>query len=237
MGILEEVLARVDALRRTVKRNWDDSNQNPGLYMEKVTDALRNTNRGVVPVASNGELTNRARTPSELNAQYLDQVGFGGVIKPLKVAVGGPAVKGFSYEASDLAALRDALRDYIKPRMLPPDRSSALASVLKTAEEPGAVTHVLSSNFDEPTAAFVVTPGKEMGMDADYLAHLVSLAGQPGTGKQVLKTLQLQGPAEFISTPQSQGYYQKLLREGFPGLQEHPDLEFGHTRYTLKGTK
>ena len=202
-----------------------------------MTDALRNTNRGTIPVASNGELTNRPLPPSELNAQYLNQVGFGGVVKPLKVAVGGPAVKGLSYEASDLAALRAALQDYTKPRMLPPDRANALASVLKTAEEPGAVTRVLSSNFDEPTAAFVTVPGKEMGMDADYLAHLVSLAGQPGTGKQALKTMQLQGPTEFISTPQSQGYYQKLLREGFPGLQEHPDPDFGRTRYTLKGSK
>jgi hypothetical protein len=83
----------------------------------------------------------------------------------------------------------------------------------------------------------ITVPGKEMGMDADYLAHLVSIAGQPGTGKQALKTMQLQGPSEFISTPQSQGFYQKLLREGLQGLQEHPDPEFGHTRYMLKGTK
>jgi hypothetical protein len=237
MGILEEVLAKVDALRRTTGRNVQDMVQQPSLYVEKMTDALRNTNRGVAPVASPTELTNRELTPSERVEQSMGSIDFGGVVKPIKIALGGPAVKGLSYEASDLAALQDALRDYTKPRMLPPDRANALASVLKTAEEPGAVTHVLSSNFDEPTAAFVTTPGKEMGMDADYLAHLVSLAGQPGTGKQALKTMQLQGPAEFISTPQSQGYYQKLLREGFPGLQEHSDPEFGRTRYMLKGPK
>src|SRR5574343_1023297 len=94
VGILEEVLAKVDALRRSTGRNVQDLVQQPALYVEKVTDALRNTNRGAVPVASNGELTNRSLTPSELNAQYLDQVGFGGVIKPLKVASGGPAIKG-----------------------------------------------------------------------------------------------------------------------------------------------
>jgi len=65
MGILEEVLANIDALRRTTGRNVQDMVQQPSLYVEKVTDALRNTNRGVVPVASNDELTNRSRTPSE----------------------------------------------------------------------------------------------------------------------------------------------------------------------------
>lgn len=85
MGILEEVLAKVDALRRTAKRNWDDSTQQSSLYMEKVTDALRNTNRGVVPVASNGELTNRSLTPSERVEQTMGTLDFGGglgVIKP-----------------------------------------------------------------------------------------------------------------------------------------------------------
>ena len=235
MGILEQVLAGLDASRRTVGRNVSDLVTDPAQYTEKIIGHLRNQNAGVSPAVANGELTNRQLSPSEQTQQVLNQTGFGGVVKPIRIAVGGPAVKGLSYEAADIAALQDALRDYTKPRMLTPDRASSLASVLKTAEEPGAVTRVLHSSFDEPTAAFVTVPGKEMGMDADYLAHLVSIAGQPGTGKQALKTMQLQGPSEFISTPQSQGFYQKLLREGLQGLQEHPDPEFGHTRYMLKG--
>ena len=59
MGILEEVLAKVDALRRTTGRNVQDMVQQPSLYVEKMTDALRNSNRGVAPVASPAELTNR----------------------------------------------------------------------------------------------------------------------------------------------------------------------------------
>lgn len=85
MGILEEVLAKVDALRRTTGRNVQDLVQQPSLYIEKMTDALRNTNRGVVPVASNGELTNRSLTPSERVEQTMGTLDFGGglgVIKP-----------------------------------------------------------------------------------------------------------------------------------------------------------
>ena len=235
MGILEQVLAQVDAAKRTVGRNVSDLIADPALYAEKVIGHLRNQNASVAPTIAGGELTNRALSPSERAQHAMEAVDFGGVVKPIKVAMGGPAVKGLSYEAADIQALQDALRAYTKPRMLAPERASALASVLKTAEEPGAITRVLQSSFDEPTAAFVTVPGKEMGMDADYLAHLVSIAGQPGAGKQALQTMQLQGPSEFISTPQSQGFYQKLLREGLQGLQEHPDPEFGHTRYVLKG--
>lgn len=85
MGILEEVLAKVDALRRTTGRNVQDMVQQPSPYVEKVTDALRNTNRGVVPVASNGELSNRSLTPSERVEQTMGTLDFGGglgVIKP-----------------------------------------------------------------------------------------------------------------------------------------------------------
>ena len=85
MGILEEVLAKVDALRRTTGRNVQDMVQQPSLYVEKMTDALRNSNRGVVPVASNDELTNRSRTPSERVEQTMGTLDFGGglgVIKP-----------------------------------------------------------------------------------------------------------------------------------------------------------
>lgn len=85
MGKLEEVLASLDAARRTVGRNVQDLVQQPALYVEKVTDALRNTNRGVVPVASNGELTNRPLSPSERAEQTMGSLDFGGglgVIKP-----------------------------------------------------------------------------------------------------------------------------------------------------------
>ena len=235
MPLLADIFSAANALRRNTK----DIVQNPLAVLERQVDALRNTQQGLEPVANDQGVGLRQLSEAEQNHRMseaaLDTVsmGLGGVIKPLRISLSGPASKGLRFEAQDIQALRDVLQDYTKPRMLAPERAAALVQALRTAEEPGSVAHVLSSAYDEPTALFVTQPGKEMGFDANYLAHLVSLAGQRGTGKQALETARLQGPHEFISTPQSQAYYQKLIKEGFPGLSEHPDKEFGHTRYKL----
>ena len=76
MGMLETILASVDAARRTGSRNIQDTSNNPALYVEKMTDALRNSNRGVVPTATPEELTNRPLSPSErVDAQDAENTG------------------------------------------------------------------------------------------------------------------------------------------------------------------
>ena len=85
MGILEQVLAGLDAAKRTVGRNVSDLIADPALYAEKIIGHLRNQNAGVTPTIANGELTNRVLSPSERVQHAMETVDFGGglgVIKP-----------------------------------------------------------------------------------------------------------------------------------------------------------
>lgn len=85
MGILEQVLAGLDASRRTVGRNVSDLIEDPALYAEKLIGHLRNQNAGVAPTIANGELTNRMLSPSERVQHAMETTDFGGglgVIKP-----------------------------------------------------------------------------------------------------------------------------------------------------------
>jgi len=85
VGRLEEVLAAVDNARRVLGRNTSDLVNDPAGHLTKITDALRNTNAGVVPTATPTELTNRPLSPSERVEQTMGSLDFGGglgVIKP-----------------------------------------------------------------------------------------------------------------------------------------------------------
>lgn len=85
MGALEQVLAGLDAAKRTVGRNVSDLIADPALYAEKIIGHLRNQNAGVTPTIANGELTNRVLSPSERAQHAMETVDFGGglgVIKP-----------------------------------------------------------------------------------------------------------------------------------------------------------
>ena len=87
MGVLEQVLAAVDNAKRVAGRNISDMVSSPAAYAERMTDALRNSNRNVVPTAAQGELTNRPMTRDEINQKFIDASadtlsGGLGVIKP-----------------------------------------------------------------------------------------------------------------------------------------------------------
>ena len=87
MGVLEQVLAAVDNAKRVAGRNISDMVSSPAAYAERMTDALRNSNRNVVPTAAQGELTNRPMTRDEINQKFVDASadtlsGGLGVIKP-----------------------------------------------------------------------------------------------------------------------------------------------------------
>lgn len=108
MGALEQVLAGLDAAKRTVGRNVSDLIADPALYAEKVIGHLRNQNAGVSPTIANGELTNRALSPSERAEQTMGQLDFGGglgVIKP----------KGGNWLSGEVEGLVRGLRKQAEP--------------------------------------------------------------------------------------------------------------------------
>jgi hypothetical protein len=73
-----EILASLDAARRTARRNIGDMVNDPRGYAEKMLGHMQNQNAGVAPVAAGGQLTNRPLTLAERADQAINSVDFGG---------------------------------------------------------------------------------------------------------------------------------------------------------------
>ena len=84
MGHLDELLARIDSMKRTVGRNVSDMATDPSLYAEKIVGALRNRNAGVAPVIAGGELANRPLTMDERVSDAIDNLAGVGITKAFK---------------------------------------------------------------------------------------------------------------------------------------------------------
>jgi hypothetical protein len=237
MGLLEQILAQVDNAKRIAGRNAQDLISSPSAYADKIVGHLRNSNAGVSPTIAGGELTNRPMTRDEITEKYVggatDTLSGGlGIVKNYVPKAVGPALKAKSFEAEDLNALRNLVQDYTKPRMLSPDRASALQRALQDAEIPGTKTNVLMSEFDEPLSLYTRMSGDDLGLPHEYLSNLVAIGGQPGVGRQALQDVAHQAPVSLISTPGSKGFYDKLIAEGFPGLQARDNSMYELAAFT-----
>jgi hypothetical protein len=83
---LYDILAALDAAKRTTRRNLSDLYNDPRGYAEKIVGHLQNQNAGVAPVVSRGELSRRPMTLSEIADQRIGQADFGaglGMVKPV----------------------------------------------------------------------------------------------------------------------------------------------------------
>ena len=62
MGALDQILAQIDTAKRSVSRRAQDLYNDPRGYLSQIAGNLANTNAGVQPTISRGELTNRPLT-------------------------------------------------------------------------------------------------------------------------------------------------------------------------------
>lgn len=147
----------------------------------------------------------------------------------------GPAQSVQVFTDADYRELQEALEFYARPRVLSPERSRALTSLLNEAQHPGMKTHVLYSgrDFSEPTSAFQLTNDHELGDIGLYMPNLVALMGQKGTGTQALQEARRSGPYGLIATPSSRPFYDKLIQR-LDNFQSLPDEDLQGIAYQYK---
>jgi hypothetical protein len=78
MASLYEILAALDAAKRTTKRNLSDLYNDPRGYADKMVGHMKNQNAGLESVVSGGELSNRPMTMSERVDRAINSTDFTG---------------------------------------------------------------------------------------------------------------------------------------------------------------